>query len=520
MNTQSFIKTILFVVPFVLAVACSDSKTEPCSCDDPEIIVNTSSLELGRSETGGISFSVTPWNSSCSVSRLELQTASGEELPSDYKITEFTYAENGNYVVYITDANAEKEYNDELRILAEVSGKQLISGAFSVKRCRTGSSLPVIRVTATAPVEDTDTWIPGTMEIEGNGGFEDLPLMDITVKGRGNSTWGWEKKPYALKLSQKKEVLGMPKHKRWCLIANYMDKTLLRNRVAHYIGANTGLKWTPRTQFAEVYFNDEYIGNYLIVEQIKVDGNRVNIDEMAPQDISGDALTGGYLLELDTYFDEVNKFRSEFSEMPVNIKSPEEEITTEQFEYIRNYFNEAEALLFSKNFRDPEKGYQSMFDINSFIDFWIVNEVAGNKEVTHPKSFYIHKPRQGKLTAGPIWDFDYGTFTLDDAEHWMVNFEKASHYWWDRMFYDAAFKRKARERWTVLYPFLKTVPDYIEAQRVYIRASAACNFNRWPEIKTEQPNGDENLSFDAAVDRLKQSYITRINWLNSQISRW
>ena len=130
----------------------------------------------------------------------------------------------------------------------------------------------------------------------------------------------------------------MPKHKRWCLIANYMDRTLMRNRVAHYVASHTSLQWTPRTRFAEVWFNGEYLGNYLVVEQIKIDENRLNIDELTTDDNEGDALTGGYLLEMDSYFDEMNKFRSSYSDMPVNIKSPDESITAAQFRYIRTYF--------------------------------------------------------------------------------------------------------------------------------------------------------------------------------------
>lgn len=96
-----------------------------------------------------------------------------------------------------------------------------------------------------------------------------------------------------------------------------------------------------------------------------------------------------------------------------------------------------------------------MFDIGSFVDYWIVNELMGNQEIKHPKSFYIHKPRGGKLTAGPVWDFDYGTLTLADAERWMV---RESSMWYSRLFQSRAIRRQARERWEALYPFLATVP--------------------------------------------------------------
>ena len=386
------------------------------------------------------------------------------------------------------------------------------------------AELPAVYVTAAQPVVDTENWIAGLIRIEGNGGFDDLPEMETEVKGRGNSTWGWEKKPYALKLAKKTAILGMPRHKRWCLIANYMDRTLLRNRVAHYIASRTSLQWTPRTCFAEVYFREslqadfKYLGNYLIVEQIKIDENRLDIDELTTDDNEGDALTGGYLLEMDSYYDEMNKFRSAYSDMPVNIKSPDESITDRQFQYIRTYFNEADNLLFDKDYRDPS----AMFDITSFLDYWIVNELMGNQEIKHPKSFYVHKPRLGKLTAGPVWDFDYGTLTLADAEKWMV---RETSMWYARMFQSRAIRRQARERWEALYPFLATVPDYIEAQRAYISDSARRNFDLWPEItltheEVKYPNGDELLSFDEAVNRLIASYRMRLSWLDAQLRSW
>ena len=163
-----------------------------------------------------------------------------------------------------------------------------------------------------------------------------------------------------------------------------------------------------------------------------------------------------------------------------------------------------------------------MFDITSFLDYWIVNELMGNQEIKHPKSFYVHKPRLGKLTAGPVWDFDYGTLTLADAEKWMV---RETSMWYARMFQSRAIRRQARERWEALYPFLATVPDYIEAQRAYISDSARRNFDLWPEItltheEVKYPNGDELLSFDEAVNRLIASYRMRLSWLDAQLRSW
>lgn len=376
----------------------------------------------------------------------------------------------------------------------------------------------MVYVTASSPVVDTDTWVAGTIRIEGNGGFDDLPTMATEVKGRGNSTWKWEKKPYALKLSKKTEILGMPKHKRWCLITNYMDRTLMRNRIAHYVASHTSLQWTPRTRYAEVWFNGEYLGNYLVVEQIKIDENRLDIDELTTDDNAGDALTGGYLLEMDTYFDEMNKFRSSYSDMPVNIKSPMSRLPGRSSS-ISGTISTKRTTCSSTRITAIRR--QCSTSPRSSIT-GSVNELMGNQEIKHPKSFYIHKPRGGKLTAGPVWDFDYGTLTLADAERWMV---RETSMWYSRLFLSRAVRKQARERWEALYPFFATVPDYIEAQRDYISDSARRNQDRWPEIDISgeevlMPNGDELLAFDEAIDRLKASYSMRLAWLDAQIRSW
>lgn len=512
MNMKFALNSWLLACLLCMFAACSDSD-EIIPDESVKIILDTSPLKLGSRETGTLRFSVSPWNASWNISQVSLVAMGGATLPEGCTITGLGNFGDGHFAVYVTDDGTAAGYAGEVCLSIAIEGKPYISGTFGLQSTTEGrSSLPVIRVTSSAPIVDKDNWIDGTIEIDGKG-LGDLPLMKTKVKGRGNSTWLWEKKPYALKFSSKTEVLGMPKHKRWCLIANYMDKTLMRNRIAYYIGDHTGLGWTPRTRFAEVYLNGEYLGNYLVVEQIKIDENRLHIDEMAAEDNEGDALTGGYLLELDSYFDEVNKFRSVGSDMPVNIKSPDENISYRQYNYIRRYFDEADRLLFDKNFQDPSP----MFDFDSFIDYWIVNELMGNSELKHPKSFYIHKPRLGKLTAGPIWDFDYGTLTFAYAEQWQV---RNNNLWLTRMLSSQAVRKRAKERWQALYPFLQTVPEYIEQQRAYIAESAARNFARWPEIKTEQPNGDEALTFDEAVSRLKESYKVRLAWLDAEIEKW
>ena len=262
---------------------------------------------------------------------------------------------------------------------------------------RAASYMPVVHIRTEAPVTDKENWIAGTLRIDGGNRFEDLGETAVSVRGRGNSTWEWEKKPYALKFDKKQEVLGMPKHKRWCLIANYMDRTHLRNRIAYHLGAHSKLDYTTRNEFAELYMNGEYEGCYLLTEQIKVDANRVNVSE-----------TDGFLLELETYSDETVRFRTAASDIPVNVKFPDpEDLSDARLAALKEYLDRTdEAVQALAAGTGGEEPFDRL-DRVSMIDFWIIFELMANHEMLHPKSVYFHKDGTGKLVAGPIWDFDF-----------------------------------------------------------------------------------------------------------------
>lgn len=373
------------------------------------------------------------------------------------------------------------------------------------------SDIPVVYVETPSPVLSKDDWVKnGSLTI-----FTDtadvVTLEKVQYKGRGNTTWSYAKKPYAIKLDSKTEILGMPKHKRWILLANYIDKTLMRNAVSFEIGRcmSDGLGWTPRGHFVDVVFNGKFIGNYYLCEQIKIDKNRVNITEMEATDTDEEARTGGYLLEYDTYFDEVNKFRTELHNLPVNIKDPDEDVLTlVHFDYIKNYINTFERAL-STNF---SLNYISKFiDVNSFIDWWIANELIQNYEPCHPKSSYMHKDRNGVLKAGPLWDFDWGTFR-ENSKKWAI----ITSIYYKELFTNRDFVARVKERWLLHKPALETIPDFIDATFSSIQESAEINQKMWPT--PDEPNSEGSLNYKGAVDRLRSSYLSRLQWLDTKIT--
>lgn len=384
------------------------------------------------------------------------------------------------------------------------------------------TGLPIISIYTDdrGAVTSKEEWKSATITINGNGQFDDLAETVVNIRGRGNTTWGWPKKPYALKFEKKTSVLGMPKHKRWVLLANAMDKTMIRNRMAFRVAQQTSLAWTPRNEYAEVFLNGKHIGCYLITEQIKVDENRVNITEMSPSDNEGEALTGGYLFELDFHFDNEYQWRSSRN-IPFAIKSPDEdELTTIQFEWAQEYIASVESVLYSTDYLSPEKGYVNYIDQQSFVDYWIVFEVCLNHELGNPGSVYMYKDRGGKLTAGPVWDFDWGTFSYKVSTSAKGRLYLNGVLWYGRLFNDPAMKALAKERWAEIYPRLQTLVEFIDHEEEYLTLSAQRNFALWNPQDTGGVNGDELLPYEEAVARLRSIYIERLADLNAAFAAW
>ncbi|MBE6307100.1 MAG: hypothetical protein E7084_05535 [Bacteroidales bacterium] len=374
------------------------------------------------------------------------------------------------------------------------------------------SGLPIVYIEtpnkATIPPK-TEDWLPETsLKIVNADGSIDYEGT-TNIRGRGNSTWKFSKKPYALKLESKASILGMPKHKRWVLLANYLDRTLLRNHVAFHIAMLTDLEWTPRGQHVELILNGEYRGNYYLCEQIKVDENRVNIHEMESSDIEGEALTSGYLMELDNHYDEVNKFKSQIRELPYMFKEPDEDVlTAEQFAYMQDYVNDFENALYNY-FSGRE--WATYIDFNSFIDWWFVHELTHNSEASWPKSCYMYKDRNSPLKAGPVWDFDWGTFHPNYIRQHSVK----SALYYRQLFRDNTFVATVKERWQLLKPQFKTVVEFIEAEAQRLEVSNESNIAMWPI--SERINGDETLGYREAIEQMKNTYSEKLNWLDKQI---
>lgn len=414
-------------------------------------------------------------------------------------------------------------------------------------------------------------------------GTPDLSTAKCGMRLRGNSTQGFPKKPFAIKLKDKANLLGiMPDgktHKRWCLLANWIDRSLLRNTVAFEIAHQTenawksgaieqGLIWNPSGRNVELVIDGRHVGNYFLCEQIKVDKNRLNIKD-AYEDIRKDGNTNpttadcGYLIEFDDGQDEPYKFLSS-RRLPYQLKDGDDDPLPTNFQnYVKNKVQGIEDNLDNAQY---STAYNDL-DINSVIDYWIVYELTMNDEYKHPKSVYMYINGDGKLSAGPVWDFDYQTFpnktgidainaahgmnssynythTLDE---WMyskvkvdpikyplvdkkVSTEDKPYMWYPLLFKDENFRKRVQERWAVIKPLLDSITEKIITEGEKNKVSEKYNFAMWP-IESAQRNsttgvdwyvefsGDERLeNYDAVLQNLKDIYSKRLMNMNANIT--
>lgn len=385
----------------------------------------------------------------------------------------------------------------------------------------------------TVRIEDANG-APG-MKIDNKDAYE----VVTQIKGRGNYTWKWDKKPYALKLDKKSKVLGMPAHKRWILLANWRDHTLLRNDATFELSRRAGLPYTVQGQFVELEFNGEYRGNYYLCEQIKIDENRVNI---TPLEDDFNDLSGGYLMEIDSYWDEINKFKSEYFTLNYMFKEPDEDPAAEGFDsrfqdgytWMEDYINEFEKVLKTKSAVVERKEYEQYLDVDSAIKFMLVNELSGNRDFfqngTHsgPHSTYLYKDKGGKIFMGPGWDFDYETFI---PYRWYDGYGNAKSYRWrgfDKTGYyyyflcaNQDFVNEIKSIWNTKKSSFQSLTNYIDTMVGKISLSQQFDEEKWPFHNEENRNDNHDYagySYEEAIELMKDSFTSKFVWMDGEIN--
>lgn len=470
----------------------------------------------------------------------------------------------------------EEDLEKFIQVTVQVTGKT--EGTCEAKMyC---SRLPVMYVTTEEEIKDKINYVDGTLSTQRSDSCQNDTVYsgDIEIRFRGNSTMGFPKKPYKVKLGKKTDMFGFGKNKHWTLLANYLDGSFMRNCLAYNLSGEMDM---PYMQSVDVILimNGEYKGLYQFCEQIRVDqdsdGNRVDIYdwESAAEDNAGiiaeangfseeeakaleEAMladltwattgshtyrdtryrladypeievperTGGYLIELDEYYDEMSKFRSGKLNQPLNLKNPETVCSSdEMMEHVQNYIEAYETAIqdysFSTVYEGERVSYAGLFDMNSLVDYWLVNELFMNEDAMK-KSTYMYKDIEGLFYMGPIWDMDWssdsGSGDTNHPDAWQTlhfNANEQSRQWYKFIIRDPYFAIKVRERYleirdTLLEDMVKT-GGIIDTREDYLSGAALRDMEFWNRF---------GGNYEKQVERLRNFLTKRLQWMDRQFA--
>ena len=348
--------------------------------------------------------------------------------------------------------------------------------------------------------------------------FEKIELHDnaVEIRGRGNSTWGMPKKPYRIRFSQDTSVYGMPEARNYVLLAEYADKSLLRNTIVHKFSSMLNhIEHAIQTRVVELYINDEYRGVYTLSEHVESHKNKLYID------VSYENLDAGYFLELDQ--------RIFWSDPPealwwfnltgraYEINRPNTEhinYTQGHTDYISNYLYEMQQALIQK------QGYETLMDVDNFIDYFITQELFKNVDVGF-SSVFMYKRQNDVLKMGPLWDFDLAIGNADYIDYGVENFygfANDKNYWFHLMMHIPEIRQKFVERYNdIYYDIVPEILDMIDVFGLTMHGAAERNFEKWPILSTYVwPNPPEMVNartYQGQVNYVRLYIALRAIWM-------
>lgn len=422
----------------------------------------------------------------------------------------------------------------------------------------TESNLPIVVISTEGIEIPNEPKIPGTMKIIDNGpGMINHPddpgnVYDggIGIEIRGSFSASLPQKPYSIEtrdaLQNELDVslFGWPEESDYVLLANYNDKVFMRNVLAFYLSNEMG-HYASRTRFCEVVVNDQYKGIYVFGEKIKRDKGRVNIAKLEPDEISGEPLTGGYIFKCD-YWTSSDSWQSpyhpidhpDFDVRFVYYVPKPEDIVAQQKTYIKDFVSAYEQALYSDHFDDPAAGYRPYINTTSFVDYFIVNELARNND-GFKKSYYFFKDRDGidkRINSGPVWDFDWAWKNIDecqifaatDGSGWahLVNDcwpDNNSPGWQVRLLQDTAFANETRCRWDLLRQDLlnsDSLHAWIDRNVALLQEAQERHYMRWPILGLNVGTpviGPIPTTWEGEIADFKRWIDLRLAWLDANI---
>lgn len=420
------------------------------------------------------------------------------------------------------------------------------------------SELPIVMINTLGQTIIEDTKVNCLMDIKYNGPDNITHVSDsaniysgnIGIEIRGLTSASYPQTPYGIETrdstgaNNNVSILGMPSENDWVLLSNYNDRSLLKNLMSFKLFGEMG-NYSIRAQLCEVLVDSSYKGIYVIGEKIKRDANRVDIAKLTAADTLANDLTGGYILQ-QNYWNTNNSFQSNYS--PIDhpgfdvhfiYEYPDEfTIQPTQKTYIASYIDSLETALYSPNFSDPITGYRNFMDVKSFIDYFIVNEVARSAD-GFKKSVFFNKDKYsngGKLNAGPVWDFDWAWKSIDmcpifggyDGAGWAHHIndcftDNYSTGWYIRLLQDSNFTNELR---CTYEDYRQSILDttnlfaYIDSMGALVQNAQERHFKKWPILGISGPAPDYGpvaTSYYAELDSLKNWIGIRLQWLDANI---
>lgn len=424
--------------------------------------------------------------------------------------------------------------------------------AFIYGQSFSSSNLPIVKIETQGKEVPDEPKIQARLRIidKGNGQtnlVNDPPNVYegfIGIERRGASSGNYPQASYAIetRLENGEErpvsLFGWPEESDFCLISNYNDRSMLRNALAYQWFGKMG-NYAIRHRLVEVTLNGEYRGIYLFCERIKRDKGRVDIAKLDPDEVEGDARTGGYIIKVD-YFDGFNSWQSAFnaSGRPVHYVyyyPKPEDIQPAQKQYIQDFIYRFETALFSNQFADSLQGYRAYIDVASFVDYLIIQEITRNID-GFKKSSYFWKDKDsngGLLHAGPVWDFDWSLKNIDECDIFRATNGSGYAYlinqcwgdvpapeWFPQLLNDTFFSGRLRCRYDALRKsFLSTanVNAYLDSMALSLQAAQQRHFARWQilGVNTGTPEVPPiPASYSAEITKLKNWLRLRLDWLD------
>ena len=363
----------------------------------------------------------------------------------------------------------------------------------------------VIETEDLAEVRDTETDHPARFQIYGKTGATS-DVYNIQVRGRGNTSFRcMPKYSFKIEFLQKISLMGLPENKDWALISNYADRTFLRNYMTFRLGEWLGMDYAPRCEFVELFFNRQYMGLYMLTENIKVSKNRVNI----PKDSTS------FLLEVDKNDPTGHVMVYTNEKLPIRVHYPKSP-SKKSLDLVRNHLNAWENYLKKGDYNDIEK----WINLNDYLAYYWIQELSRNVDADFKASIFFTWSYGDLIKMGPLWDFDlgYGVHTLfdvDNPEGWYIRNAR-----WNRsLFANSGFKQKANEYWKSHHEVFESLQDSILEMSKELSAYTKNDFKRWPILgNTESWTFRESYgSYAEGVDSLVSWIRTRMAWIDDNL---